>query len=113
MGYYFESTMADESKEMGIVALKKIKEMYPEAHVVMMSREEELIIKSKALRFGAQEVLIKNELIDLRISNLVHKIISYKRLDFLRHRVYSVSWIFLAYLAIASLIVYFFSKIQS
>lgn len=113
MGYYFEKRDDVDPLESGIELLKEVKEYWPEAHVIMLSKEGELIMKSKALRFGAYEILMKNELIQLRISNSIHKIISRKRLEFLRSKVYLYSWIFLGYFVASVLFLLLLNKLMS
>lgn len=111
MGFYFESRKWINSSESGVEALKVIKEIMPNTHVIMISKEEELILKSKAIRFGADEVLLKNDLLILKLSNLFQKIISHKRLYFVKYKVILFTILFASFAILSLIILFVVSKL--
>lgn len=58
----------------GLEVLKKIKEISPQTHVVMVSSQESINIAITSLKFGAFDYVVKDSNVSLRLKNIVMKV---------------------------------------
>jgi polysaccharide export outer membrane protein len=62
----------------GFDVLKKIKRYNPNIYVVMISGQENIETAVDALKYGAFDYIIKDNKVNLRIKNIISKIIQIK-----------------------------------
>lgn len=100
LGYHFISD-AQQNIMNGIEILEAIKVVNPNIEVVMLYGLEESSYGSYARKSGAYAFIPKTDTIFLRISNIIMRIISQKKLEQRRRAFLLAVKIFLAYLAVA------------
>jgi two-component system OmpR family response regulator len=69
LDYYLNTTIKNAMD--GIAVLKKIKALYPESRVIMLSSQDSITIASEMLEHGAFDYVSKNESAFVRIKNIV------------------------------------------
>lgn len=59
----------------GVEVLKKIKELNPEAHVIMLSGQDKLDVAVDSMKYGAYDYVIKGETAFSRMENVINNIV--------------------------------------
>jgi len=71
---YYLNAIRDNAAN-GVEVLKKIKQVSPSSHVVMMSGQDNMETALETIRHGAADYIIKNEKAMQRLSFIINKII--------------------------------------
>ncbi len=79
LDYYFNPDSTDEAegnKPMnGIDLIQKLKEEYPNIHLIMLSCETDVEVANKAIKEGAKDYIIKYEYAPIQLQYLINNIV--------------------------------------
>jgi two-component system OmpR family response regulator len=72
LDYYLDRVKKDAQD--GITILKKIREKFPDTHVVMLSGQDKIEVAVDSMRFGAYDYVVKNPSGFIRVENVMKNI---------------------------------------